>query len=460
LSRASRSSPRTAEELLRTFSISIDGPSGSGKTTTARLVAKKLGLRHVDTGAMYRAVTLVALERGVDLGDDEGLGAVANELEIFVEPDARGEPRIRVAARDVTEAVRSPRVTAAVSAVSAHRSVRAAMVKRQRELSEQGGVILEGRDIGSVVLPWADVKIYLDATVRVRAERRAAELLQSGVSTTIDEVERDLARRDTLDASREASPLVRPVGAWLVDTSEATIEGEVDRVASIAVETAAERARLLERTTPSQRLRVAYHATILFVRLLYRILFGLRIKSLLRAEPAQHYLFASNHISYFDPPAVSITLPREVHFVAKDSLFKIWWLGPVIRFYNAFPIRRDLFDREAMATALSILERGRSLLIFPEGGRIAGGELGGARSGVGYLAVRSGVPVVPVYVEGTDRLRDCLLRKTRVRVVHGKPIRIPPALLDELRAQDDRAIYRRHSDMVMAAIQALKERRR
>jgi CMP/dCMP kinase len=460
LSRASRSTPRTAEGLLRTFSISIDGPSGSGKTTTARLVAKKLGLRHVDTGAMYRAVTLVALERGVDLGDGERLGAVASELDIVVEQDVRGEPRVRVGARDVTEMVRSPQVTAAVSAVSAHRSVRAAMVRRQRELSEQGGVILEGRDIGSVVLPWADVKIYLDATVRVRAERRAAELSRNGVATTIDEVERDLIRRDTLDASREASPLVRPVGAWLVDTSEATIEGEVDRVASIATETAAERARMVERTEPSQRRRVPYHATILLVRFLYRVLFGLRWKSLLKTERAQHYIFASNHISYFDPPAVSITLPREVHFVAKDSLFKIWWLGPVIRFYNAFPIRRNLFDREAMATALAILERGRSLLIFPEGGRIAGGELGGARSGVGYLAVRSGAPVVPVYVEGTDRLRDCLLRRTRVRVVHGKPIRIPAILLDEYRAQDDRAIYRRYSDMVMAAIQALKERRR
>ncbi|MCI0452748.1 MAG: 1-acyl-sn-glycerol-3-phosphate acyltransferase, partial [Candidatus Latescibacteria bacterium] len=141
-------------------------------------------------------------------------------------------------------------------------------------------------------------------------------------------------------------------------------------------------------------------------------------------------------------------------------LFKIWWLGPIIRFYNSFPIKRGVFDREAMATSLAILERGRSLLIFPEGGRIAGGELGSARSGVGYLAIRSGVPVVPCYVEGTDRLRDCLIRKSRVRVIHGKPIRIPVGLLDEYRSQDDRAIYRRHSDTVMAAIQALKERRR
>ncbi len=452
--------PRTAEELLRTFSISIDGPSGSGKTTTARLVAKELGLRHVDTGAMYRAVTLVAVERGVDLGDADRLGGVASELQIFVEQDERGEPCVRIGGRDVTEAVRSPEVTAAVSAVSAHRSVRAAMVRRQRELSQRGGVILEGRDIGSVVLPWADVKIYLDASVRVRAERRYAELARAGVRTTVDDVALDLERRDSLDASRADSPLVRPVGAWLVDTSNATIEGEVARVVALARQAAEERAAAMRRTTPSQRQRVPYYAVILFVRSLYFVLFDLRWKSLFKPEPAQHYLFASNHISYFDPPAVSITLPREVHFVAKDSLFKIWWLGPLIRFLNAFPIRRGMFDREAMATALSLLESGQSVLIFPEGGRVAGGELGSARSGVGYLAIRSGAPVVPAYLEGTNRLRDCFFRKARVRVIHGPPIRIPAGLLDEYRSQDDRALYRRHSEMVMTAIQALKEWRR
>jgi cytidylate kinase len=454
----SRAAPRSAESLLRTFTIAIDGPSGSGKTTTARLLAKTLGLRHVDTGAMYRAVTLTAIERGMDPGDGDKLGQLANELSIEVTADSRGEPRIRIGERDVTEAIRDPRVTAAVSAVSAHRPVRDAMVRRQRELSEHGGVILEGRDIGSVVLPWADVKVYLDASVRVRAERRFAELTQAGVPTSLDEVERDLVRRDSLDASRAESPLVRPVGAWLVDTSNATIDGEVERVASIAREEAAQRAQALTRTEPSQRQRLPYRATILLVRFLYIVLFGLRWKSLLHPEPAQNYLFASNHISYFDPPAVSITLPREVHFVAKDTLFNIWWLGPVIRFYNAFPIKRGVFDREAMAAALAILERARSVLIFPEGGRVAGGELGSARSGVGYLAVLSGVPVVPVYLQGTDRLKDCFFRKARVRVIHGKPIRIPAGLLAEYRSQDERAIYRRHSEMVMAAIQALKER--
>lgn len=453
-----RRDPRhTAEEFLRSFIITIDGPSGSGKTTTARLIAKRLGLRHVDTGAMYRAVTLFAGERGIDPGDGERLGQLAAALEINLTTDADQELRIMVGDRDVTDAIRDPRITAAVSAVSAHRAVRAAMVRRQRQLADKGGVVLEGRDIGSVVLPWADVKIYLDAVVRVRAERRSAELARAGVNAAVDDVERELEVRDTLDASRETSPLQRPVGAYLVDTSETTIEEQVARVVDLAQSAALQRARVRSQTTPSQRFRPAYWATIAFVQFLFRVLWGMRIKSFLRTDPAQHYLFASNHISYFDPPAVSVTLPREVHFVAKDTLFKIWWLGRVIRFYNAFPIKRGVFDREAMGHALTLLQSNKSVLIFPEGGRVAGGQLGEARSGVGYLAIRSGAPVVPVYVEGTDRLKDSFFRRTRVRVIHGRPIRIPAELQTEYQGDDDRALYRRYSDMVLAAIQALKE---
>jgi cytidylate kinase len=447
----------TAEEFLRSFIITIDGPSGSGKTTTARLIAKRLGLRHVDTGAMYRAVTLFASERGIDPGDGERLGQLAVALEINLAPDADQELRILVGDRDVTDAIRDPRITAAVSAVSAHRAVRAAMVRRQRQLADQGGVVLEGRDIGSVVLPWADVKIYLDAVVRVRAERRSAELALAGVNAAVDDVARELEVRDTLDASREASPLQRPVGAYLVDTSKTTIDEQVARVVALAESAAKERSHVRALATPSQRIRLAYLATINFVRFLFRLLWGMRIKSFLRTEPAQHYLFASNHISYFDPPAVSVTLPREVHFVAKDTLFDIWWLGRVIRFYNAFPIKRGVFDREAMGKALTLLQANRSVLIFPEGGRIFGGKLGEGKSGIGYLAIRSGVPVVPVYVEGTNRLKDCFFRRARVRVIHGKPIRIPADLLAQYQADEDRSLYRRYSDMVMAAIQALQE---
>ncbi len=449
--------PLSAEQLLRGFTIAIDGPSGSGKTTTARLVARRLGFRHIDTGAMYRAVTLVAREQGIDVGDGERLGALARGLAIDVAAAADGAPVVRIAGRDVTAAVRSPEVTAGVSAVSAHRAVRAAMVRRQRELAAGGGAILEGRDIGSVVLPGADVKVYLDASVRVRAQRRCDELRRAGVHEEVENVERDLARRDSFDASREESPLVRPVGAWRVDTSPLTIDEQVERVVALAREEAARREASLARPVRVDGKRLWWRATTGLVAWVYAILFGMRVRHYFRGEPPENYLFASNHRSTSDPPVVGSRLSREVYFVAKDSLFKNPLFGRLIRSYNAFPIRRGVFDREAMQTALDLLNRGRSVLIFPEGGRVLGEDLGPARSGVAYLAINSGVPVVPVYVSGTDRLRDCLLRRSRILVVHGRPIRIPAPLCAEYRAADDRTAYRRYSDMVMAAIRALKE---
>ncbi|HET6348857.1 MAG TPA: (d)CMP kinase, partial [Candidatus Krumholzibacteria bacterium] len=438
------------------FVFAIDGPSGSGKSTTARLVAARLGLRHVDTGAMYRAVTLCAREAGVDTGDGSRLGELARSLSIDFAAGSDG-PAIRVGNRDVTADIRSPEVTAAVSAVSAHPEVRAAMVQRQRELSRRGSVILEGRDIGSVVLPWADVKVYLDASLHVRAERRFAELARAGVRTTVEDVERDLARRDTLDTSREASPLVCPVGAWVVDTSAITIDAQVERVIELATDAARERSPAGRTRPPQRRKRFIYRSICAFVAAVYHVVFGMRVRRIFRPAPGENYLFASNHRAYSDPPAVSCRLPREVHFVAKDSLFRLPVLGPLIRYLNAFPIRREMFDREAMAHAAELLSGGKSVLIFPEGGRVHSNDFGKARSGVGYLAIQTGVPVVPVYVEGTNHLDRCLLRRCRFRVIQGPPIHIPAALAERYRQQDDRTLYRRHSEMVMAAIRALRD---
>jgi cytidylate kinase len=451
--------PTEPGDVLRSFTIAIDGPSGSGKTTTARRVAAVLGLRHIDTGAMYRAVTLLALEQGVDVGDAARLGELAGGIDLRFGVSGGGAARIAVGARDVSDAIRAPQVTAAVSAVSAHRGVRAAMVRRQRELADAGGAILEGRDIGSVVLPWADVKIYLDADVDVRAERRQAEMRAAGIDAAVEEVARDLERRDMLDASREESPLVRPIGAWLVDTSNVSIEAQVERVAALAREEAAHRAAVLNADPRPQRKCLKWRICTGLAALYFHVLFGMRVRRIYTGEPAQHYLFASNHLSYADPPAVSSRLFREVHFVAKDSLFRVPLLGPLIRWVNAFPIKRERFDREAMGHALNLLNTGRSVLIFPEGSRVFGGKLGRPRIGASYLALQSGVPVVPVYIEGSGHLKQCLLRRTPLRVTHGRPVRVPAQLAAEALAHDERAAYRRHADIIMAAIQAIKDTR-
>ncbi len=193
--------------------IAIDGPAGSGKSTLSRALAERLGLRRLDTGAMYRSVAWAVLQRGVDPADAGAVAEVARTLSIEV------DDRVVADGTDVTEAIRTPEVSATVSAVAANPAVRTVMVDRQRAwVTAHGGGVVEGRDIGSVVLPDATLKLYLDASPEVRAARRSEE----GAAA--------VARRDRLDSTREASPLGRPDGARVIDTGAHSVEEIVDQV--------------------------------------------------------------------------------------------------------------------------------------------------------------------------------------------------------------------------------------
>lgn len=214
---------------MKMLVVTIDGPAGSGKSTTARLVARRLGYTYLDTGAMYRAVALKALELGIEATDAEGLGRMARETDIRVEPDPDGT-RIILDGRDVTSLLRSPEVSRNASPVSAAGAVRERMVAIQREIGRAGGVVAEGRDIGSVVFPDADVKIYLDADLRCRAARRKKDLEAAGRESPVEEVAADLSARDRRDSAREHSPLCVPRGSMRVDTSDLTIDEQVEKV--------------------------------------------------------------------------------------------------------------------------------------------------------------------------------------------------------------------------------------
>jgi cytidylate kinase len=194
--------------------VAIDGPSGAGKSTVARGVARGLGLDVLDTGAMYRAVTLAVLDGAVDPGDEGACADLARAATIEV-----GD-RVVLDGRDVTEAIRSPQVTATVSAVSAHRAVRAVLVQRQRDwAAERGGGVVEGRDIGTVVFPDATVKVFLTASDEERARRRQLDEAAAAREVDVARVREELDRRDQLDSSRATSPLQAAPDAVLVDTT-------------------------------------------------------------------------------------------------------------------------------------------------------------------------------------------------------------------------------------------------
>ena len=210
----------------KTLIIALDGPSGTGKSTTARLVAKKLGLTYIDTGAMYRALTWKALSNGVSCDDEEALMKLFGETEVGF--DAQGNILVDGISR--AKEIRTPEVSASVSPCSVHPRVREKMVELQRKVAAAHSSILDGRDIGTTVFPHADLKFYMVADARVRAERRLAELANAGIATTLEEVEANLLERDRIDSSRAASPLRKAEGAEEIDTTSLTIEQQVDRI--------------------------------------------------------------------------------------------------------------------------------------------------------------------------------------------------------------------------------------
>ncbi|MDI6688965.1 MAG: (d)CMP kinase [Actinomycetota bacterium] len=210
--------------------IAIDGPAASGKSSVAKRIAQKLGLRYIDTGAMYRALTWKALQERIDIFDEEALVALAKQVKIhFVRPKEGIEERIFVDDIDVTEGIRSPKVGGAVSIVSRVPEVRRVMVEEQRALAIKDAVV-EGRDIGTVVFPDAEVKIFLTAFPSERARRRKRELEEKGHKVDITLVEREIITRDEIDSTRLASPLSKAYDALLIDTTEKSIDQVVDEI--------------------------------------------------------------------------------------------------------------------------------------------------------------------------------------------------------------------------------------
>jgi cytidylate kinase len=212
--------------------VAVDGPGGSGKSTVARAVARRLGLRYLDTGAMYRAVTWLALERRVDVEDAEALAQLAERAVVSVatDPDA---PAVSVDGADVSSEIRSRPVTSAVSAVSAVPAVRKRLVDQQRAIiaAGPGGIVVEGRDIGTVVSPDAPVKVFLTASTAERARRRSAEIGEPG-DDAFNQTMAELGRRDALDSGRSASPLTQAADALVVDSTELSVESVADRIVS------------------------------------------------------------------------------------------------------------------------------------------------------------------------------------------------------------------------------------
>lgn len=214
---------------MEKINIAIDGPAGAGKSTIARLVANELGFVYVDTGAMYRAVTWSILQANLRPEQEAEVISVAQRLHIRLIPGEEGQ-QVFVDGQDVTAEIRSAAVTGNVSRTSQIAEVRRILTEKQKQLAEDKGVVMDGRDIGSHVLPDAELKIFLTASVRIRAERRHKEIQDSRPEVTLEQLEQEIASRDRMDEQRETSPLVQAADAILLDTTEMTISEVVERI--------------------------------------------------------------------------------------------------------------------------------------------------------------------------------------------------------------------------------------
>jgi cytidylate kinase len=391
--------------------IAIDGPSASGKTTVARAVAEKLGATVFDTGALYRAVTLASIRKGLPASDENALEQLTKTISI----DITQNGSVLIDGEDVSAELRTPEVDRWVSEVSAHPAVRTALLPVQRSIARNRAVVMVGRDIATVVIPDAKLKVYLDASVEERARRRLADLQRAGAAVSFEEVRSELERRDIHDSSRTTSPLKLHEDALVIQTNDMT----VDEVSDAIVEAYRDRSEVPEpvlvqapltiETKPEffaqsarrrKRGKLAYWGIWPWLHRVARI----TQEGIDNIPPFGPLLYVSNHLHNLDPAIEFYAFTRPLNFMGKQELFDVPVVRQVAEASGGFPVDRGKVDREALRQAEERLARGLAVGIYAEGTRSVTGALTEAKAGVGLLGLKTGAPVLPVAITGSERL--------------------------------------------------------
>ena len=447
---------------MKKINVAIDGPSGAGKSTIARAVAKRAGYLYIDTGALYRSIGLYSLRCGVDAKDSAAVERMLSAIRVeLVFRD--GEQRVLLNGEDVSDRIRTPEVSMAASAVSAVPAVRDFLLAFQRDLARENNCIMDGRDIATVVLPDADVKIFLTASPEERARRRYEELAARGESVEYETVLSELKERDYTDSHRTAAPLKQAEGAIRIDTTGKTFEESValiqEAIRSRTVSAEEKKERSGGRNEEKVKTgKVSYNFKKLSTRLFYLIAMPftwMTCKLLYRVTyigkpnvPRRGKLIiAANHISGWDPVFVGSAMVRVIHAMAKEEIFHNWFVKAVVTGLNAFPVSRGSGDRRAFDYSLALLEHDKVLGIFPEGTRSKDYRPGKAKSGVALIAAASGADVVPVAIwSGGKPVRAF---RTHVVVEFGPVIRNEElGLTDGKKASELRAATRTIMDRI------------
>ncbi|MBO7196925.1 MAG: (d)CMP kinase [Clostridia bacterium] len=387
--------------------IAIDGPGGAGKSSVAKAVSRKLGIIYVDTGALYRNIGLFMLDKGIDPKDASRVIPALEELSIELKFE-NGKQVILLNGRDRGDDIRTPEASMAASAVSAIPEVRNFLLDVQRNTAKKNSVVMDGRDIGTVILPNAEVKIFLTASAQTRAYRRYKELVARGEDVTLKQVYDDMVERDKNDSTRSVAPCVQAGDAVLLDNSKLTEEQTVDRILKIVK-------KKTKDTTP------LYSFLKVIVAPIYRLLFNVHVQGKENIPSTGGVLLCPNHIAAVDVISVGVVSPRQITCIAKKELFAIPVLGGLIKALGAVKIDRGGADVGAIKTAIKAIEGGKTVVIFPQGHRCPGFNIASTpvRHGAGLIAYQAHCAIIPVCINVKNG-KYGLFRRTDV--IFGEPV--------------------------------------
>ena len=394
------------------FQIAIDGPSGAGKSTIAKAIAAKMGIVYVDTGALYRTIGYYVRSKGVAQTESDAIVSLLPEIHIEIKYE-NGTQYVYLNGENLGDKIREPEISMYASTVSKIPEVRSFLLDTQRAVAQANSVVMDGRDIGTVILPNADVKIFLTASDQKRAERRLAELLEKGISTTYEEVLADMVARDAQDRNRDIAPAVPAEDSILLDTSDYTLEQSIDKAIEIIEKTLAKK-----KGSKSKFYAVCHFLLNGIIRLLFRV----KVVGLENEPTEGGFLVCCNHISKLDPVLLCATLQKhQICMMSKKELFKIPLLAQLIKALGAYPVDRGGSDVGAVKHAIRLLKDGKCVGLFPQGTRQPNKNPRDTkvRNGAAMIAMHANATVLPmcIYREG---YAPKIFRRTIVSI--GKPI--------------------------------------
>lgn len=435
------------------INCALDGPSGAGKSTIAKACAKRLGYIYVDTGALYRSIGLYAVRSGADTKSAEHVIPLLETVNVELKY-VNGGQRVILNGEDVSELIRTNEISMAASNVSAIPEVRAFLLSLQRDIAAKNNIIMDGRDIGTVILPNAQVKIFMTASAEERAKRRYSELVEKGQDVSYEEVLRDINQRDYNDSHRDTAPLRQADDACLLDTSSMGIDEAVDAVCKIISEKTGFSAApdkdegdfFPERRRLSGVRLFFYGIFRIFALAILRVLVSVKYEGLENIPGEGNYIVAPNHVTWMDPVAVAAKIKNVSAYISKEEIFENKLCALLLKPFHAFPVKRGQSDRGALNKSIEYINSGYNLTIFPEGTRSKDGTLGKGKSGIVFISQSAKADILPVGIT----IKGKKARKKMI-VKYGELIPYKSLEIKSLSAAE----MRRSRDIIMNRIGAL-----